>query len=161
MSQKPATSAKPGQRPAPKKESFYAMISDPTDPTHTVFTNISDHINRPWPFAKPKATCAVRVGSSTVSFTMLMLTNRTTGKITAAPVTLPRGPLSKLERHATRFAELDIQTVAVESGDATILFQLDRDENKVASLTLRSIEHKLPTPTATPTEEAGELDELF
>jgi hypothetical protein len=130
---------KPKSRPSARKESFYALVADPVDPTRTVFVNVSDHIGRPWPFAKPKATCGVRVAQNVVAYSMLVLTNRVVTKITEGPVTLPRGPLAKLERHAARHAGLETTSVVAVLADAVCKFTLERDENKVGSLSLTEI----------------------
>lgn len=144
-------------RAAVRKESFYALVSDPIDPTKTVFVNVTDHLGRPWPFAKPKATCGVRVSDNIVSYSMLVLTNRVVSKITEGTVQMPRGPLAKLERHAARYAGADTSTLTAVIDDTICTFTIERDENKVASLTLNTMSKR---PTITATTETG-LEALF
>lgn len=114
------------------KEAYFVRVAGPDGSPQ--FFNATPHLGRPMPFDKPLATCAMQVKDDVVAFSLLHLTKRTAPTIAAAPVTIPRGPLAKLERHAANFAELGLGEIAVEMGDDKYRLSLTRDDNGVANL---------------------------
>jgi hypothetical protein len=94
------------------KEAFYVRVES-SDGT-VAFYNATDHVGKTMPFSKPKATCAMRVANEAVSFSLLHLTNKNSALVAAKPVTIPRGPLSRLERRAAGHGPLSTDEVIVE-----------------------------------------------
>lgn len=131
-----------GKQPRIVREAFFAQVPAP-DGT-APFTNITDHVGKPMPFTKPKATCAMQVtevtevpveGSETetesvpapggnrgvVSFSLLHLTKKSAESVATKPITIPRGPLAMLARKAVTLApdapDEVVAEVVVEAGD--------------------------------------------
>lgn len=96
----------------PTKEAFYVRV-EASDGV-IAFYNATEHVGKTMPFSKPRATCAMRVSPEAVSFSLLHLTNKNAAVIAAKPVTLPRGPLSRLERRAISYAPMATDRVIVE-----------------------------------------------
>ena len=94
------------------KEAFYVRVES-SDGT-VAFYNATDHVGKTMPFSKPKATCAMRVANEAVSFSLLHLTNKNSVLVAAKPVTIPRGPLSRLERRATGHGPISTDEIIVE-----------------------------------------------
>lgn len=94
------------------KEAFYVRVES-SDGT-VAFYNATDHVGKTMPFAKPKATCAMRVANEAVSFSLLHLTNKNSALVAAKPVTIPRGPLSRLERRAAGHGPIPTDEVIIE-----------------------------------------------
>lgn len=96
----------------PTKEAFYVRVE--ASDGIIAFYNATEHVGKTMPFSKPRATCAMRVSPDAVSFSLLHLTNKNAAVIAAKPVTLPRGPLSRLERRAISYAPMAADRVIVE-----------------------------------------------
>ena len=96
----------------PTKEAFYVRVE--ASDGIIAFYNATEHVGKTMPFSKPRATCAMRVSPDAVSFSLLHLTNKNAAVIAAKPVTLPRGPLSRLERRAISYAPMAADRVVVE-----------------------------------------------
>lgn len=94
------------------KEAFHIRVE--SSDGAVAFYNATDYVGKLMPFAKPKATCAMRVATEAVSFSLLHLTNKNAGLVAAKPVTIPRGPLSRLERRAASYAPIALDEIIVE-----------------------------------------------
>lgn len=94
------------------KEAFHIRVE--SSDGAVAFYNATDYVGKLMPFAKPKATCAMRVAAEAVSFSLLHLTNKNAGLVAAKPVTIPRGPLSRLERRAASYAPIALDEIIVE-----------------------------------------------
>jgi hypothetical protein len=96
----------------PTKEKFYVRVE--AGDGGVAFFDATDHVGKTMPFAKPRATCAMRVSPEAVSFSLLHLTNKNAQNIAAKPVVIPRGPLARLERRAVSYAPLEPTRLIVE-----------------------------------------------
>ena len=94
------------------KEAFHIRVE--SSDGAVAFYNATDYVGKLMPFAKPKATCAMRVATEAVSFSLLHLTNKNAGLVAAKPVSIPRGPLSRLERRAASYAPIAPDEIIVE-----------------------------------------------
>ena len=116
----------------PRKEAFFVRV--PAADSSVSFFNATEHLGQEMPFAKPQATCAMRASADSVVFSLLHLTKRTAANIVGAPVEMPRGPLSRLERKASQVDELAPGELTVEINDAVYKMIVTRDDNGVASV---------------------------
>jgi hypothetical protein len=96
----------------PTKEKFYVRVE--AGDGGVAFFDATDHVGKTMPFAKPRATCAMRVSPEAVSFSLLHLTNKNAQNIASKPVVIPRGPLARLERRAVSYAPLEPTRLIVE-----------------------------------------------
>jgi hypothetical protein len=94
------------------KEAFHIRVE--SSDGAVAFYNATDYVGKLMPFAKPKATCAMRVATEAVSFSLLHLTNKNASLVAAKPVSIPRGPLSRLERRAASYAPIALDEIIVE-----------------------------------------------
>ena len=96
----------------PTKEAFYVRVE--ASDGIIAFYNATEHVGKTMPFSKPRATCAMRVSPDAVSFSLLHLTNKNAAVIAAKPVTLPRGPLSRLVFVTDREPCRDLAPLAID-----------------------------------------------
>lgn len=129
-----ATTPKPQMRPV--KEKFYVRI--PIEQGPVLFCDATAYVGKEMPYAKPQATCAMRVESDAVYFSLLHITKKMAADFASRPIKIPRGPVSKMQKG---MAGLDIETpdvwVEIDLGDDVILkhrFHIHRDENGVGRL---------------------------
>lgn len=94
------------------KEAFHIRVE--ASDGSVAFYNATEYVGKTMPFSKPRATCAMRVAADAVSFSLLHLTNKNASLIAAKPITIPRGPLSRLERRAVSYAPLTSEQLIVE-----------------------------------------------
>lgn len=116
----------------PHKEAFFVQVKSADD--RLTFFDATAQLGKEMPYARPEATCALRVKDNAVIFSLLKLSNRTRANLAGAKLELPRGPLARLERRAASLGELAAGTVVVELGEQTHTLVMTSDENGVATL---------------------------
>lgn len=125
----PIRGGKAASRPA--KEAFHVRIATP-DGQYS-FINASSYIGKEMPYTKPLATCAMRVDGQVVAFSLLHLTKKTATTIVAQPVTMPRGPLSRLYRRASSL-EIAPGEIVAEMGEEVYRLTYQVDDAGLASI---------------------------
>lgn len=126
------------------KIAYFVRVADPGGSMS--FFPATEYIGRTMPFTKPQATCAMQVKDETVSFSLLHLTKKSATTITSNPIAVPTGPLARLDRRATRFADLTIDQLVAEFDGVIYHLSLRRDDAGIARLELVSIEGHDDTP---------------
>jgi hypothetical protein len=123
-----------GKGPKPRKEAFFIQIDSVDDKT-PYFVNVSKELGKPVRFTKPLATCALRVTDDAVLFSMLKLYTRTRVALVSRPLSMPPGPLARLERRLAALPEkLAENELYVEHDEVLHKLTFTRDENGVVSL---------------------------
>jgi hypothetical protein len=103
--------SKPRSRPT--RETFYVRVD--VGNGAVAFVNATEHIGRTMPFTKPRATLAMQVTDTAVSFSLLHLTKNNAATVSSKPITMPKGPLARLERRAEQqYADLPADELVVE-----------------------------------------------
>jgi hypothetical protein len=116
-----------------KKEQLFVQVPIPDGTVE--FHDVTQHVGRQMPFKSPKATCGMRVSDSVVAFSLLHLTKKTSSVIAEKELTIPRGPLARLERRAEEIAaDLADGQILIEADDLTQLCVVSRDDNGVVSI---------------------------
>jgi hypothetical protein len=143
---------RPQRSARPRKEAYFVSVQTSDDAIG--YFNVTEHLGKPMPFTKPKATCAMRVTEQAITFSLLLLTKRTATTIAESPLAMPRGPLAKLERRIGQLEEFAADEVLVEfgadeDGKPTVYrLKISRDENNVAVLDMpgdaADVEFELP-----------------
>jgi len=140
----------------PTKEAFYVRVE--ASDGIIAFYNATEHVGKTMPFSKPRATCAMRVSPDAVSFSLLHLTNKNAAVIAAKPVTLPRGPLSRLERRAISYAPMAADRVVVELSSQPAEDSVSRDAVSDDAAAQNGLDNLFVSEDAAP--ESG-LNDLF
>lgn len=110
------------------REAFFVLVDDGEG--NMAFFNATDYIGKPMPFTKPQATCAMRAGNDVVGFSLLRLTKGNTATITEKPITIPRGPLARLERRSAMHQESAPLTADELVVEISTRLPYDRDADK-------------------------------
>lgn len=139
------------------KEAFHVRVE--ASDGSVAFYNATEYVGRTMPFAKPRATCAMRVGPDAVSFSLLHLTNKNASLIAGKPVTIPRGPLSRLERRAVSYAPLSVEQLIIEISSRPPGNGGNDTEDSLDDL-FAAAEAHAPTPTPTPAPALAAVDAL-
>jgi hypothetical protein len=142
------------QTPKPKatREAFFVRVL--AGDGSAAFFDASEHIGRVMPFQKPQATCAMRVAEGVVAFSLLHLTKKTGASIAEKPISIPRGPLARLERRAVALG-LPEGEIVVEISERRRVY-LDAASDTASDI---AGENGTAMPAGSPAE-AG-LDALF
>jgi len=129
-----AATPKPSARPV--KEKFYVRI--PIEQGPVLFCDATAYIGKQMPYAKPQATCVMRVEAETVFFSLLHVSRKNAAEFAAKPVKIPRGPVVKMQKG---LSAIDIESVDVwvevelsETEKLLHRYHIVRDENSVARL---------------------------
>lgn len=126
----------PKQQSRPVKEKLFVRI--PIENGPMLFCDATAFIGKEMPYTKPQATCAMRVESDAVYFSLLHISKKNAVEFAARPVKIPRGPVVKMQK-GLQTLELETPDVWVEidlGDEGTLLhrFHISRDENGVARL---------------------------
>jgi len=122
----------------PLKERLFVQVVE-VDKTPT-FVDVTSALGKPVAFANPLATCAVRVTSDAVFFSMLKLSKRTKTTFLTYPLAVPSGPLAKLERkldavdtgaNPTRI----LASIVADKNTYDAVFDLHTDSSGIATVT--------------------------
>jgi hypothetical protein len=152
----PTKPAKPS-RPRPTRESFYVRIE--TGDGGVAFVNATEHIGKPMPFRKPRATCAMSVTGSTVSFSLLHLSTKNASMMVDKPVEMPRGPLARLDRRASSLTELTTAELVVELSTRVPGPAKTPSLDNLFPDPATSLDDLFPTEAAEATDAAGQPDD--
>jgi hypothetical protein len=120
----------------PVKEKFYVRVPIAQGPV--LFCDATAYIGKEMPYAKPQATCVMRVEVDTVYFSLLHISRKNATEFAQKPIKIPRGPVEKMRKG---FNGLDLESndvwVEVEFGDDEKIlhrYKISRDENGVGRL---------------------------
>jgi len=114
-------------RPKPRKEALFVRVVAPDESVE--FHDVTDRIGAPMPFTNPRATLALRVSDSAVTFSLLHLTKRAATGLVAKNLEFPRGPIARLERRIVELKdELGENEVVVEINDQSYKFKIEHDD---------------------------------
>lgn len=117
----------------PRKEAYFVQVENPDK--SLVFVNVSDKLGKQVEFTKPLATCALRVTDTAVLFSALKLFQRSRAALVEKPLSMPPGPLARLERMVALLpAQPADNELIVEFGDQRHVLTLTRDENNIVTL---------------------------
>lgn len=133
------------RRPQPRKDDFYVRVSLPDNTTQ--WFPASDFVgsDKPMPFSKPLATCAVRVFDDVVAFSHLLVRRKAASSLSDKPISMPSAALTRLAKRSGEFdlSRDDVLIVerAVSDNDGNLTnvvypFTLTRDENNIVTLEL-------------------------
>lgn len=120
----------------PVKEKFFVRV--PIEQGPVLFCDATAYIGKEMPYAKPQATCAMRVEPDTVYFSLLHISRKNAAEFAAKPIKIPRGPVTKMQK-GLQGLDLESADVWVEielSETETLLhrYRISRDENGVGRL---------------------------
>jgi len=126
----------PKQQTRPVKEKFYVRV--PIEQGPVLFCDATAYIGKEMPYSKPQATCAMRVESDAVYFSLLHISRKNASEFAAKPIKIPRGPVTKMQKGLT---DLDLESrdvwVEIELSETETLlhrYSISRDENGVGRL---------------------------
>jgi hypothetical protein len=119
----------------PIREKLYVQVLE-ADKT-PVFVDVSSSIGKRVSFTKPIATAALRVTSDAVFISCLKLSTRTRASFLSRELSLPPGPLARLER-AVDGAETPLaeNTVIAKLDDKSYTFTTRKDDADIVTLDL-------------------------
>lgn len=128
--------AKPKTNARPVKEKFYVRI--PIEQGPVLFCDATAYIGKQMPYAKPQATCAMRVESDAVYFSLLHVSRKNAAEFATKPIKIPKGPVMKMQAglRSVDIESLDVW-VEVELSETEKLlhrYRITRDENSVGRL---------------------------
>ena len=118
----------------PIREKLYVQVIE-VDKTPT-FIDVSTSIGKTVKFTKPVATAALRVTSDAVFISCLKLSARTRTSFTSKPLSLPPGPLARLERQLDAAEPVAPGTLFARLDDGQYLFTLRHDDAGIATVEL-------------------------
>lgn len=128
--------------PRPTREAFFVRVLGPDDTLS--FVNITEHLGKPLPFRKPKATLAMSVSEEAVFFSLLHVTTKSASKVADKPAAIPRGSFAKAQRKLSSLEGLNAETCLVESEDGMHSFRIERDEAGLARLLFDNLDDDEP-----------------
>ena len=116
------------------KESFFVQVEG-QDKTTPHFVDVTRDLGKVMPFTKPLATVGMRVTDDAVMFSAMKLQTKSRGKVTAAAMSLPAGPLARLERKKDRLPTPPVAgEILVELDEEWHTILIKTAENGVATL---------------------------
>lgn len=116
-----------------RKEAFFVQVES-VDKT-PYFVDVSKDMGKPMQFTKPLATVAMRVTDDAVLFSVLKTSAKMRAALAANPLSLPLGPLSRLDRKASAVKDkVTPGHIVVEYEDTVKTFTINVDPNGIASL---------------------------
>ncbi len=131
-----------------RKDDFYVRVGLPDSTSQWFPATDFLYSDKPMPFSKPLATCAVRVYDDVVTFSHLLVRKKAASQIAERGISMPSSALTRL---AKRAAELDLSRTdivlverAVEDEDGNLTnilypFRLTRDEHNIVELELLDV----------------------
>lgn len=140
MSQAKAGSKRRTGRPT--REAFFVRVVGPDD--SLTFVNVSDHIGKPLPFRKPKATLAMQVTDEGVFFSLLHITAKSASRVADKPISLPRGGFAKALRKLGTLGEIGPDECVVEHEGTVSRFGIERDGAGLVRLIWGDLENDEP-----------------
>lgn len=126
----------------PTREAFFARVVGPDD--SLTFVNVTDHIGKPLPFRKPKATLAMSVTDTAVFFSLLHITTKSASKAADKPISMPRGSFAKAQRKLTTLDPVGGGDCLVEFEGEQHRFRIERDGAGLARLHWDDLENDEP-----------------
>jgi hypothetical protein len=131
---------RPARPSRPIKEAYFVRVA--VDGERILFCDATAYIGKTLPYQKPQATCAMRVETDAVYFSLLHLTKNSAASFVAKPVKIPRGPFTKMANgtktlNDTGAFDGDIVVVELDRGDEGVSahrYTLTRDDNNVGKL---------------------------
>ena len=130
------------RRPRPAREAFFVRVVGPND--EVTFVNATEHIGKPLPFRKPKATLAMTVSDAAVCFSLLHVSAKAAPRIADRPIIMPRGSFARAERKLATLEGLTEGVCLVEHEGAVHRFELNVDESALARLSWADLEADEP-----------------
>lgn len=120
-------------RSKPRKEAYYIQVES-VDKT-PYFVDVSADLGKPMKFTKPLATVALRVTDTAVVVSALKVSTKMRTELAAAPLSLPPGPLARLERRLASLPQAPEKgQLVVEYDDQYHVLNISVDANGIASL---------------------------
>ena len=124
----------------PIKEAYFVRVA--VDGERALFCDATAYIGKPLPYAKPQATCAMRVEAGAVMFSLLHLPRKSASDFAARPVKIPRAPFTKMNATLKALGAENVLSPGVlvveldqgEAGISTYRYAASFDENNVGTL---------------------------
>jgi hypothetical protein len=130
------------RRAQPTREAFFVRVVGPND--EVTFVNATDHVGKPLPFRKPKATLAMAVSEKAVCFSLLHISAKAAPRLAERPILIPRGSFARAERKLATLEGLTEGVCLVEHDGAVHRFDLSIDESGLSRLTWGDLESDEP-----------------
>lgn len=140
--------ANSSRKPVARHERLFARIV--SGEGQITFTDITSHLGKPCPFAKPQAFMAMRASDDICTFHLLHLSKKKSKSFGSSNTTMPDGGLKRLERRAGTY-NLGADDVVIE-----LSTYVDTDPN--AGMDALDIVQSLAAPTS---EASPDLEDLF